>query len=427
MTYCLLANTGFDWNQVMTVVKALPMIFLFLGAIIGFATGVRKMPKAGLAWALAATIYSLLLTVLKDSLGDEQPIVPVIVATMACAIASIFFFTMVKFLFYPYDKEIMRSDIQKILEKEDSFRRREAEEMEELEKQLDADEEDFERLERDQYKRRKRYLDRMDGKPSLLSRFIAAFIVGVDTVFILRVVIDIIVLIISATPLATGKLAGLCSLESYQEVLAFAQKTALDYFVIGAFMFAVKKGYESGVLIAIYYLVSSVASMAAVGFGFYIPFSDLGAVGGKFAFTAKIVEKVATFAQGKIAGRLPIDIPATVYEGIGKVSAGVMYTVVLLIVMAIVTSLLRNFADISYNNDAFHVLDGVFGIVLGVATCVVILAAIFFVLLFMEKMGWYAAAGDLFEGTQIFDVFYTEFGKLAGGIVDKVVDFYPFK
>ena len=427
MIYCLLADTAVDWNNVMIVVKALPMVFLILGAIIGFATGLRKMPKAGLAWALAAVIYSILLTVLKDSLGEGQPIVPVIVATAACAIASIFFFTMVKFLFYPYDKEILRSDIQKILEKEDSFRQREAEEMQALEKQLDADEDDFERLEREQYKRRKRYLDRMDGKPSALSRFIAAFVVGVDTVFILRVVIDIIVLIISATPLSTGALKDLCALESYQEVLAFAEKTALDYFIIGAFMFSVKKGYESGVLIAIYYLVSSVASIAAVGFGFYIPFSELGAEGGTFAFTTKIVEAVSGFAQGKITGAVPIEIPVTVYEGIGKVAAGLLYTVVLLVVMAIVTNLLRSFVDISYNNDAFHVFDGVFGVVLGVATCVVILAAIFFVLLFMEKMGWYSSAGSLFEGTQIFEVFYTEFAKLAGETVDKVVDFYPFK
>ena len=421
MIYCLLADTAFDWNTVMTVVKALPMVFLFLGAIIGFATGVRKMPKAGLAWTLAASIYSLLLTVLKDSLGEGQPVVPVIVATVSCAIASIFFFTMVKFLFYPYDKEILRSDIQKILEKEDRFRQREAEEMEELEKQLDADEDDFERLERQQLKRRKRYLDRMDGKPSVLSRFIAAFIVGVDTVFVLRVVIDILVLIISATPLATNQLAGLCSLESYQEVLAFAEKTALDYFIIGAFMFAVKKGYQNGVLSAIYYLVSSVASIAAVGAGFYVPFSELGTEGGMFAFTTKIVGFVAGFAESNLAGLIPIAIPETVYDVIGKVAAGLLYTVVLLIAMAIVTSLLRSIANVSYNNSTFHVFDGALGIVLGIATCVVVLVAIFFILLFMERMGWYNSAGDLFSGTQIFDVFYTEFGELAGGVVDTVV------
>ena len=79
----------------------------------------------------------------------------------------------------------------------------------------------FERLERKQMKRRKRYQDKIAGKPSKLSRMIAAAIVGVDMVFVSRVVINILVILISATPLATGKLAPLCELVNYSHYLVF--------------------------------------------------------------------------------------------------------------------------------------------------------------------------------------------------------------
>jgi hypothetical protein len=186
-------------------------------------------------------------------------------------------------------------------------------------------------------------------------------------------------------------------------------------------MFAVKKGYQNGVFCAIYNLLSSIASIAAVGLGFYIPFSALGAAGGTLGFTEKIVNFVAGFAQGKIA-TLGFPIPETVYGIIGKVAAGLLYSIVLVAVMAVLTNLLRKCVNISYNNSAFHVFDGVFGVLLGIATCAVVLAAIFFVLLFMEKMDWYSSASSLFEGTEIFDIFYKEFGKIAGGTVDKIVE-----
>ena len=210
-------------------------------------------------------------------------------------------------------------------------------------------------------------------------------------------------------------------------MLDYAEKTALDYVIIGAFMFSVKKGYENGALIAIYYWASSLVSVAAVAIGFYLPFSGLGATGGAFGMIDALSNSISNFAQTQLTNIVPVAIPETVYMGIGKVFTGMVCTVSLLLAMTVATTLLRKFVDISYNNEVFHMFDGALGVLFAVAACTVILAVLFFVLLFMEKVGWYSSASTLFEGTQIFDVFYTEFGKIAGGIVDKVVEFFPFK
>ena len=416
MTYSILASKS---EMLMSIVQLLPAISLILGALIGFATGIRKMPRAGVAWMVAASLYSVILGVLQGVLGDGNPVLPVIVATIACAIVAVAFFMVTKILFYPHDKDILRSDIQKILQKEDKFRQIEKEEMEELRRDREADEDDFERLERRQLKRRKRYLEKMDGKTSFISRVVAAIIVGVDMMFVASVLIEIGVLFVASTPLA-GKVPDLFGLESFQEILANAEKTALDYVIIGAFMFAVVKGYESGMLNAIYNFVSSIASIVAFAIGFYIPFSPIGAAGGKLAFTEGIANKVVGMIQPKLSGFIPIAIPETVYSIIGKVAVGCIYTAVLMVIMWFVTRTLRKAVDASYSSSAVRVFDGCFGVILGVITCVIVVAAGFFAFLLIEKIGWYSASENLFSGTKIFEILYAEFSKLAGGIAEKI-------
>lgn len=421
MTYCLLAPS---MENIMTIVQLLPMIVLVLGAIIGFATGLRKMPRAGIAWMVAAGLYSVLLEVLQGVLGEIQPVFPVIIATISCAIVAVAFFVGTKVLLYPHDKDMMRSDIQKILEKEDKFRQIEREELEELKKDSDVDEKDFERLERRQRKRRKRYFNKMEGKPSFLSRVIAAAVVGIDMMFVTIVLIDICALVITSTPLA-GILSSLCELESFQAVVATAQKTTIDYLVIGAFMFAVVKGYEKGALNAVYTFFSSIASIAAFAVGFYIPFSPIGAEGGALAFTAGFVDTVFGMLQPLLSAQVPIAIPDDVYQILAKVAVGLVYTVVLLIVMWIIKRMLRKASYASYDNAPFHVFDGFLGVVLGVLTCIIVLAVIFFALLIVQKIGWYSVSENLFSGTQIFDLLYAEFSNFAGGWADKVVALLP--
>ena len=419
MTYSILASKS---ELFMIIVQLLPTIFLALGALIGFATGIRKMPRAGIAWMVAASLYSVLLGLLQGVLGNSAPVLPVIVATVSCALVSVAFFMVTRFLIYPYDKDMLRSDIQKILQKEDKFRKIEREEMEELRKDPEADEDDFERLERRQLKRRKRYLNKMDGKASFLSRVIAAVVLAVDMMFVASVLVSIGVLFIASTPLSS-KLSTLTSLDSFQTLLAATSKVSFDYIIIGAFMFAVVKGYEKGIFNSIYNFLSSVASLAAFAIGFYIPFSPIGAAGGKLAVTGQIADKVVAVIKPKLSGLIPLAMPENVYGIIGKIAVGCIYTAVLMAVMWIVMRVLRKAVDASYSSSAVHVFDGCFGVILGIITCIIVIAAIFFVFLIIEKLGWYSASGKLFNGTQIFEVLYAEFSKFAGGIAEKIAGY----
>ena len=423
MTYCMLTNTT-DWTAIMLIVQVLPMAFMALGALIGFMSGINKISTSGLAWMLAVGLYTILLGIFKGALGQDQPAIPIILSMCSCAIAGILFHSLSKRILEKEEKEVTHSDIRKVLEKEEKFRRIEEEEFKELRRDRDADEDDFERLERRQRRRRRRYLEKMKEKTSLISRLIAAAVCGVVSVFVVGIILDISVFVIAESPLATGRLAGLCEHPRFQETLSRADKVSFDHLLIGLFMIAVKIGYKKGVLSTIHSLTSGVSSIVACALGFYIPFSALGAEGGALGFTSGFVGSVVGTVQPAIAGVVPIEIPDVVYQSIGKIAVGIVYTIVLLIVMSILTKLLLKSVELSYNNEFFHFFDGALGIIWGIVVFAVLLAAVLFVFLILRNLGYIPSTGNLFAGTQIFEI-YNGVKNIGGGLVETIIKLLP--
>ena len=420
MTYGILADMPLSWTAIMLIVQALPMAFMALGALLGFTKGLRKMPKVGMSWMVAVVTYSILLKFFKDGSGQIQPAIPIILSMCSCAVVGIVFHSISKFLLEKEEKEVKHSDIRKILEKEEKFRRIEEEEIKELRRDRDADEDDFERLERRQRRRRRRYLEKMKEKTSLTSRLLAAAICGVVWVFVSGIILDIGILLIAESPLATGKLAGLCAHPRFQETLSRADKVSFDHLLIGLFMIAVKIGYKKGVLNTYYSLFSSVSSMIACALGFFIPFSSFGAEGGMLGFTSKFVGTIVGTIEPAVAGVVPIAIPGVVYQTVGKLAVGVVYTIILLIVMSILTKLLLKAVELSYNNAFFHFFDGSLGVILGMVVFGVLLAALLFVFLILRNLGYIPSTGDLFAGTQIFEV-YSAVKNIGGGLAETII------
>ena len=422
MTYCILADTAFDWENIMLIVQILPMMCLILGALIGFATGLRKMSRIGVSWMLAVGVYSFLLEIFKSSLGEGDSTTPALVAMIISAIIGMIAYVVVTNILEPREKDIKQSDIRKVLEKEDKFRKIEKEEIEELKRDRRADEDDFERLERRQKRRRRRYLEKMREKTSFLSRIIAAVEYGVVAVFVVGTIIDVVFLLISISGFSTGVLAPLCELERFKETIARADSKAFDYVLIGLLMLFVKKGYESGILNSVHNIFSSVSSMLSCALGFYIPFSSIGAEGGALGFTSKIVAKIATWVEGVVAGSLPIAIPANAYQTVGQIAVGIAYTVALIIATSLIAKILFKFVELSYNNDKFHFIDGCFGVFRGVFIFGIVVGCLLLVLMVLEYLSWVYGLDELLAGTQTLG-FYNAIEGLVGDFVKKVVGF----
>ncbi len=420
MLNSVLAN-AFDWSSVVAVVGVLPLVAMCLGALVGFAKGVRRIAWGGVAWMVAVNVYAVLISILKGMLGDAfGESVPVVVAAVVCATVSLLLFTLVRLVIYPREKKLDNKDMQDFLRREDRFRKVEQEEFEELDDPNDEDE--IEKLERMQERRRKKYLDKLDGRPGLLSRTIGAVIVALDFAFILGIVIDAIAVVIASTPLAEGLLADLCALEGFQNIVKSAQGNVLDYVLIGIVMCSVYAGYKRGILSTIYSLFALVASLTSFGFGFFLPFSEMAAEGGALAFIGSMSSGIGAW----LTGLVPIALPEIVMDVAGKIAAGLVLSLIFQIVMAIMVRLLRNAVELSSDSALFHIIDGVFGVLLGVVICIVVVVIGFFVLLYLEHIGWYAASVELFADTNLIGVCYEELGEFMQPWIETVAGFLPF-
>ena len=235
-------TAGVDMELVFQIVMFLPFVALGLGALVGFVKGIRRISWGLFAWMVAVNAYAVLLGILQGMLGEFGAAVPVVVAAVVCATVSMLVFALVRLVIYPKEKKMDNKRMQDFLRREDRFRRIEREEFEELDDPYDQDE--IDRLEKMQDRRRKKYLDKLDGRPSFLSRLIGAGIVALDYMFVFGVVVDTIVILIQATPLSTGLLADFCAMQGFQDVWDAAEKNILDYLLIGGLMCGVYKGYE---------------------------------------------------------------------------------------------------------------------------------------------------------------------------------------
>jgi hypothetical protein len=313
--------------------------------------------------------------------------------------------------------------MQKFLRREERFRIIEREELEEIDP---YDEDAREKLEKMQDRRRKKYLDKLDGRPSLFSRLFAAAFEGLDYAFVTTIVIDVCVLVLMSTPLSTGLLADFCNLEGFQILYREADASALDHLLIGAIMCSVCIGYKKGVLSSIYALLTAIASIGAAVAAFYIPFSPLAAEGQFLAFVGTLSSSIGNWVGGMLAGAVPFEIPSSVTLVVGQIASGIILCIIFQLLVAILLKILSGAAAFSEENPVFHVLDGVLGVVLGAVICALVLATIMFILLLMEELGWYNAGAMLFDDTDLFSVFYASAKNLLGPFVLKVRAIIPF-
>ena len=423
MIYSVLAGLT-DWNLVLNIINLLPIVTLLIGGLIGFSRGARRLSWVGDSWMFAVFLYVIFLGILEAILPEIDPAVPVIIASVVCSAVALFFFTIVRLVLKPRERKFDNLEMQKFLRREERFRIIEREEFEELEDPYDEDER--ERLERMQDKRRKKYLDKLDGRPGLLSRLLAAAFEGLDYAFVTNVVIDVFAIVLMSTPLATGVMADFCNLEGFKVIYNEADRAVLDHLFLGAIMFSVCIGYRKGILSSIYSIVSAFASLGAVVLAFYIPFSPLAQEGQFFSFVGGISQGIGEFVGGLIQPSIPFTVPTSVTYVIGQLASAFLLFIVLQVLVSLLLRFLAGAVVLSDENPFVHFFDGIWGIALGAAICTVAIAALMLILLVLEAKGVYFAREMLFAGTDLFSVCYDSAARLLAPIVEQIVSVLPF-
>ena len=199
-------------------------------------------------------------------------------------------------------------------------------------------------------------------------RFLGGIVAVINLAVVLAVLGGVVLTVLNVTPLRAGALKGLYEQPVFQKVFPYVHSYALDFLLIGILMLYVRRGYNVGIVAGLRSLIVAIGRIAAVGLGFWLPFSPyvvegapLAVIGQGNSALAKLLSKYIPQALQALCAPL---------AGVGM---GVILTIILMIVVWIISWLLSLAMESTESAGAPQFLDSVFGSIvyfaIGLAVC----------------------------------------------------------
>ena len=353
------------------IVSALATAVLLIAFFIGVWKGVRRVSWGGLIWVAASAGFFLLEFVL----GTEYSLKPHIATfiadeslatclsslllALACIVAALLFHGICSLLFRPriqfVDKDGNRFQID-----ENSV-------------ECDNEEKDCGDEESDEAETS---LCKGGCKPSLLGRIFGGLICSINVAAIFVAVLAIALLIICATPLKDGWLAPVFTHAYMPLVQKYAFQYAFDFLMIGLILKMARHGFEKGFIESLRTLLVSVGRLVGIGVAFYLPFSpyalpvEQGGVGILYSYVFRCID---------VATRMGLS--ETLAPIVGKILAGVLLFLLVLLVAALLGLILKALAKGIEGVSFLRVLDGTLAcvvyMIIGVAICGLVCSAFY--------------------------------------------------
>ena len=166
--------------------------------------------------------------------------------------------------------------------------------------------------------------------------------------------------------------------ESMLRVQGYVFNYAFDFLMIGLMLKIARSGYEKGCINSLRLLIVGVGRVVAIGFAFYVPFSGM-------ALSTKEggVRILHSLVNRCIGAAKMMGLPETYAPLVGKLLAGILLFVLVLIVFAILSFFFKKLTTAVDGISAFRVGDGVLACIIylaiGVAICACI-GSVFYVL-----------------------------------------------
>lgn len=235
------------------------------------------------------------------------------------------------------------------------------------------------------------------GAPSFFFRLLGGLSCALNVATVLGALYSLCLLIIDVSVLKTYPIGGLLEQSAVIWVFPYIKRFALDFIMIGIMMLLAKEGYERGIVYSIRSIVMTVATLAAIGGSFYLPFSPWATTMNSLASLIATCAKVFS-DLGTLSGLL------------GKLLAGVVLLVLSSMILAVINVLLkricRSIVNIKFTREVDSLIAAAVYLVIGALICV----GIWFVLGSIDAMGIFP-----------FGAMLEENGSLAKAIYDFVM------
>ncbi len=376
MCYALLTETETvapsGMETLPTIVLAVVSAVLLIAFFIGFAKGFRRVGWGGLVWVGAATGYFLL----EHFLGTENPLLPTVqgfvademtarlIASLAFALGCI----LVALVLYGVFSLLLRPRIKRVERNGDRFS------VDENGIEYDDERKDYDDYET--YRSRKMLVRRNCGKPNVFGRLFGGLFCVINAATVLVAIGVSALLVVYATPLKEGALAGLFENEMMTLVMDYVFGYGFDFLLIGLVVKFARSGYKKGFIESLRALIVGVGRIAGIAAAFWLPFSQ-------FAFPVEEggVQILHDFTTKCIDAATMMGLPETFAPIVGQLLAGLLLFVLVLLVFLLLNFIMKTLAEGIEGVGFFRAIDGslacVVYLVVGVAVCAFVAAAFY--------------------------------------------------
>lgn len=372
-------------QNLVTAVFIISGVLLALAFAVGFIKGFRKVSWGGLAWLVGGLAFVLVSRIVPTGAFW----LPLLLAVI-CAGGSFALFRVLAFFLRPkmrWIKDDINADTSLAeygLEFEPEY--------------LDYD------GEHESTPYGKRIYKTGYGTPCFFFRLLGGVTCVLNVSMILGALFSLFLLVVDVSVLKTYPIGGIFENETIQAAFPFVKNYALDFIMIGVMMAMARAGYHKGIVYTLLSMIMTVATLAVIGGGFYLPFSPWASTGA-----------LATLNETCIKIFAGIDIMnGTFGELLGKLLAGAALLVLFSVILVIVNILLKTFCKKLVAIKFTHKVDCWIAAAVYLAIGAMICVGIWFILAAIDAMGIFPFSAMIGENASLSKAIYDYIMSLIG-------------
>ncbi len=346
-------------KQIPTIVLIACGVILALAFIVGIAKGYHNVGKGGLYWAIAGggfvVAYKFLAdknplsNILKGSLSSLAGCAWGLALAVACVLVALLLRGIFAVLFQPQVDWIKRENAVKYG----------------FEFEVDG----IDDMPEVGGLRGARRVVRGQDQIGIFGRVFGGLFCVINTAVVLAALVGVALLVATGFGYRYAVIAEVLKVKLVEKIVQYALVYALDFFTVGILFWAAYKGFRTGAIGATRAVIVKLGILAAVVGGFAIPF--IKQTESLFVFNLVIDRCLKLF--GKLS--------PTIREICGRITAGALFMVVGLVVIALLNALLKLLTDGVEDTTVLRTIDGALAsivyVVLGLVLCALLWAVLY--------------------------------------------------
>lgn len=390
--YSVLATEGGGWADV--ILPYIPIalavicgVILLVAFCVGCKKGARRVSWTGLFWLIAAVLFCLLQGVLVEKIAPfmetlaskitallpmegealtkmenaASAFLPAFTVALGVVLIALIVYGVFALFFRPKIKYVRKNSDVYVMD-ENGF-------------EYDEDYEDYDDYE--EYTSRRAPVRIGCGTPSFFGRVMGGLLCLINAAMITATVVILGLFLLNATTLKDGALAGLftykvADVEIVPLIVAFAQKYAMDVFLIGILVAFACKGRKNGFMESLRKLLVNIGSIVAVALCFWLPFSKLAVQNAEGTnLLASLVGRCGSAMTTVLGEKLGQFGPT-----VGKILAGILLAVVVILFFVLLNWIMKKLVAVvekyGFTRSVDGALAGLIYLVFGIIVCVLV-------------------------------------------------------